>query len=205
MGREAVCQCQWAAESAQCRILLETTELIVRGQLRHRVPISSITQVFVEGEKLLFRAGADQVALDLGATLAQSWAKKIAMKPSSLAEKLGITSATHLSLIGTSDSEELALAFAEAASNNGKSASYSASHASLIIAFVNSPTALNLAIDEYSDYAHKPPIWIIYPKGPNKPVSESVIRNALRQNGFMDTKVASISTTLTALRFIKRS
>ena len=34
---------------------------------------------------------------------------------------------------------------------------------------------------------------------------ESEIRNTLRQEGFIDTKVASVSTTLTALRFIKRT
>jgi len=201
MGREAICQCQWADESAQCKILLETNELIVRGPFGRRVSISSITQVLVEGDKLLFRSGQDQVALELGATLAQSWAKRIATKPPTLAEKLGISSATHLAVIGNSDSEDLVRAFAEAASKNSRSAK----NANLAFAVVNSQAELTFAMDEYSNYAPKPAIWIIYPKGPNKPISESIIRSTMRQSGFMDTKVASVSTTHTALRFNRRS
>jgi hypothetical protein len=47
------------------------------------------------------------------------------------------------------------------------------------------------------------PLWIIYPKG--EKTSESSVRNSLRSRGFIDTKVASVSAKLTALRFLKRS
>jgi hypothetical protein len=48
------------------------------------------------------------------------------------------------------------------------------------------------------------PIWMVYAKGPGHPLNESAIRSYLRTNGMMDTKVASVSSELTALRFTIR-
>jgi hypothetical protein len=198
MGREATCDCQWAGESAACKVLLETHELIIRGPVCRRALIASLTEISVEGDRLQFRAGEDQVSLALGANLAQSWAKKLTAQPPSLAAKLGISKDSHLLLIGDFDTEELHSATAVAATTGGKSAN-------LILARVKTIADLNYALDRYATQSANPPIWIIYPKGPGKPVNESEIRGVMRREGFIDTKVASVSTTLTALRFVKRN
>jgi hypothetical protein len=197
VGREASCHCVWAGQVVECKVLLETRELIVRGAIRRSIPIRSLNRVRVEGEQLLFYAGEDEVALNLGAKLAQSWARKIATPPPTLAAKLGVSNTAHLALIGEFETEELKAAIAEAGATEGKDAN-------LILAFVKTSTDLNYTLDRYATFANNPPIWIIYPKGPNKPVKESEIRSTLRHEGFIDTKVASVSQTLTALRFIKR-
>lgn len=197
MGREATCQCQWAAEAAECKVLLETSELIVRGSIRRRVPIASLTQVAVRGDLLTFHAGKDKVALTLGSDLAQSWAKKIATPPPTLAAKLGITPASHLLLIGKFETEELKTAITEAASREAQSPD-------MVLAHVKTNADLNYALDRYRTLPDTPPIWFIYPKGANKPLGEAEIRSTLRHEGFIDTKVASVSSTLTALRFIRR-
>jgi hypothetical protein len=201
MGKEATCQCQWAGESGQCKVLLETHELTLRGAGkvgRRTVSIASLTGVRVEGDLLRFRAGEDEVALTLGAAQAQSWAKKITTPPPTLAAKLGITPATHLKLLGEFETDELKTAITQAASTDSKGPN-------LILANIKTVADLNYALDSYKTYPSNPPIWVIYPKGPNKPLSESQIRTTLRHEGFIDTKVASVSATLTALRFIKRS
>jgi hypothetical protein len=198
MGREATCECRWANESASCKVLLETTELIVRGPIRHRVAITSLTQVKVQGEELIFRAGDDEVVLSLGEKLAQSWARKIASPPPTLAAKLGISNESHLLLIGEFESEELKAAVATAGSSDGK-------EANLILARVRTAADLNFALDRYAAQLSQPPIWVIYPKGAGTPLPEAEIRSALRHEGFIDTKVASVSASLTALRFIKRA
>jgi hypothetical protein len=197
MGREASCQCRWAKEDAECKVLLETRELIVRGPIRRRVSISSLSHVTVRGEQLVFHAGEDEVALHLGADLAQSWAKKITAPPPTLAAKLGITNGTRLALIGEFEAEELKSAIGEAGSTSGEITD-------LILACAKTNADLNYILDKYSAYAGNPPIWVIYPKGSAKPLSESEIRSTLRHEGFMDTKVASVNQTLTALRFVKR-
>jgi len=198
MGREANCDCQWAGQQAPCKVLLETHELIVRGAIRRSVPIASLSRVQVEGEQLLFSSGEDEVALNLGAKLAQSWAKKIATPPPTLAAKLGISNTTHLALIGDFETEELKAAIAEASTTESKDAN-------LILALVKTNTDLNYALDRYAAFANNPPIWIVYPKGSNRPIGETGIRSTLRHEGFIDTKVASVSTALTALRFLKRT
>ncbi|HEX4319852.1 MAG TPA: hypothetical protein VHZ52_03055 [Acidobacteriaceae bacterium] len=198
MGREATCECRWANESASCKVLLETTELIVRGPIRHRVAIASLTQVKVQGEELIFRAGGDEVVLSLGEKLAQSWARKIASPPPTLAAKLGISEESHLLLLGEFESEELKSAISVAGSCEGK-------NANLILVRVKTAADLNFALDRYAAQPSQPPIWVIYPKGAGTPLPEREIRSTLRHEGFIDTKVASVSASLTALRFIKRA
>ena len=198
MGREATCECRWANESASCKVLLETTELIVRGPIRRRVAIASLTQIEVQGEKLLFHAGDDEVVLGLGVSMAESWAKKIAAPPPTLAAKLGISNSSHLLLIGEFETDELKAAVAAAGSVDGKKTN-------LILACVRTTADLNFALDRYAVQPSQPPIWIIYPKGSGTPLPEAQIRNTLRHEGFIDTKVASVSSSLTALRFIKQA
>ena len=50
-----------------------------------------------------------------------------------------------------------------------------------------------------------PPLWIVYEKGADSAVGETAVRTTLREQGFVDTKIASVSAKLTALRFVKRS
>jgi len=198
MGREAQCQCIWAGESGQCKVLLETAELIVRGAFRRVIPISSMTYIAVDGDNLTFCVGADKVALTLGAAQARSWAKKLTTAPPTLASKLGISSDSQLLLIGESDSEELNSALAGAATR-------SSTIPGLIVACAHTRAELDQALHRATAYSSKPPIWIVYPKGAGTPLPESVIRNTLRSQGFIDTKVASVDATYTALRFIKRT
>jgi hypothetical protein len=198
MGREATCECRWANHAGQCKVLLETHELILRGSISRRVPVATLTHVAVQGEQLLFHSGEDAVALTLGADQAKSWARKIATPPPTLAAKLGISSATHLLLIGELESQELEIAIAEAAKADSKKPN-------LILAGVRTVTDLNYILDIYRSHPSNPPIWIVYPKGRDKLLGETEIRNTLRHEGFIDTKVASVSTALTGLRFIKRT
>jgi hypothetical protein len=45
MGRETNCEVKWAGDVGQCKVLLESSELILRGALRRRVPISGISAI----------------------------------------------------------------------------------------------------------------------------------------------------------------
>ncbi|MDX6463950.1 MAG: hypothetical protein QOE55_7647, partial [Acidobacteriaceae bacterium] len=108
--------------------------------------------------------------------------------------KLGISRTTRLAIVGKIQSEELKEALSEAAPANDKDAD-------LVLLCVNSQSELQqyLAAETYTS-----PLWIVYPKGANSEVKESGLRDLLRSRGFVDTKVASVSARLTALRFAKR-
>jgi hypothetical protein len=194
MGREATCHCKWGDDEGDCKVLLEGRELILRSGLRRRVSISAISGVAARGSKLVFTVGQDHVELGLGPEAAQRWVKAIQAPPPSLAGKLGISRTTRLSVVGKIQSEELKEALSEASPDRGKDAD-------LILLCVNSQSELQqyLAAETYTS-----PLWIVYPKGAKSEVKESGLRDLLRSHGFVDTKVASVSATLTALRFVKR-
>jgi len=107
---------------------------------------------------------------------------------------LGISRNTRLSVVGNIQCEELKEALAEAAPASRK-------EVDLVLLCVNSQSELlqYLAAETYTS-----PLWIVYPKGANSEVKESGLRDLLRSRGFVDTKVASVSARLTALRFVKR-
>jgi hypothetical protein len=195
MGREAVCTCDWAGTVAEVKALLEASELILRGDIRRRVPFAEMRNVKVRADCLCFTVGREAVELVLGATTAAKWAAIISSPPPSLARKLGITDTTMVRTIGLVEAGELKTALAEAARIADKGAD-------LIVACVDSPEALQAAFKQARAALKKgAPIWFIYAKGPGHALNETAIRSLLRDNGMMDTKVASVSAKFTALRF----
>jgi len=199
MGREATCKCDWAGTTAEVKVLLEPPDLIVRGEMRKRVPISSLKRVEAQSGWLRFNTGREQVQLFLGTPMAEKWATAIKTPPPTLARKLGITDKSIVRTIGDIRDEALNEALSEAAQ-------ISAKNPDLIVAYVDTPESLAATLREAkAQLAKSTPVWLVYPKGPGHPLNESTIRSVLRGIGMMDTKVASVSVRLTALRFNLRS
>jgi hypothetical protein len=195
MGREAVCTCDWAGTVAEVKALLEPAELIVRGEIRKRVPFTEMKHVKAESDFLSFTVGCETVQLRLGSSIALKWASTMTSPPPSLSRKLGITNETAVRTIGSIRDENLKLALAEA----GR---VSARDADLIVACVDTPESLHAALKAAkTQLAGGVPVWMIYPKGAGHALNETAIRDFLRAHGLMDTKVASVSDSLTALRF----
>lgn len=199
MGREASCLCDWNGETARVKALVEPPVLILRGEIRRRLPFSELRQVRAEQGALRFKFGGDVVTLKLGAPTAQNWAKAILTPPPSLAKKLGITQESTVWVMGTVDDAALENALGEARATARKGAD-------VIVARVN--TALELkeafksAAKETSEGA---PIWIIYRKGPRHAINQSDVRSAGLAAGIVDVKVASVSPQLTGLKFVRRA
>jgi hypothetical protein len=197
MGREATCHCKWGDEEADCKVLLESGELILRHGLRRKVPFSALAEVSTHGDKLVFRVGQDPVELRLGPDIAQRWAKAIATPVPSLATKLGISLATKLLVIGKVESDELKAAVAEAGAVGGR-------EVNLTLICANRRSEMDQALAEwFKGGTSSGPLWTVFPKGASSEVKESALRELLRSRGFMDTKVASVSAKLTAIRFNK--
>ena len=194
MGREAICECTFAGTTAEVKALLESEELILRGSIRMRAPLNMLQDVRAESECLCFNLNKDPVQLRLGAAAAKSWAKKINTPPSSLADKLGITGKT-VRTIGPISDRSLDSALNAAALVRAR-------NPDLIIACIDTPESLATTLREAkAQLARSIPIWLVYRKGPGHRLNESAIRTTLRAQGLMDTKVASVSAELTALRF----
>ena len=197
MGREATCKCRWAAESAQVKALLETTGIILRGELRKRIPFAEMRDVEARAGKLCFTVAGQPVSLAIGAEMAAKWAAAI-RNPPSLAKKLGITAKSVVQLIGDNDDKALRAALAEAAQ-------ISAKDATVIVACVHTSTSLLEALAQSRAATQNGvPLWLVYLKGPGHPLNENLIRKIVLPTGLVDSKVAAVSAQFTAIRFNRR-
>jgi hypothetical protein len=198
MGREAICTCYWNGAKTEVKALIEPPELILRGGIRCRVPIAAMKQIRAEGDRLHFTFKGEAVALNLGSDVAAKFAKALTTPPPSLAKKLGITAGSVVRMIGEVDDKALEKAISEAkevTTRNGD----------VILARVNTPGELTAALRKSADALSRGvPIWFIYPKGPGHALNEHIVRATGLSAGIVDTKVAAVSSALTALRFVKR-
>jgi len=198
MGREANCLCEWNGEMVRVKALVEPPELILRGEIRRRLPFSEMSQVRADGAALRFKFGGDAVALKLGAPTAEKWAKAILTPPPSLAKKLGVSAESTAWVIGTIDDPALGTALGEARTASRKGAD-------LIVARVNTAAELARAFKAAAmETSAGVPIWIVYRKGAGHAIGEADVRSAGIAAGIVDVKVASVSPQLTALKFVRR-
>jgi len=198
MGREALCTCAWNGKKHQVKALLEPPELILRGDIRRRMPFAQIENVKADGNHLLLTFEGDAVRLNLGSAMASKWAEAMLKAPPTLARKLGITSEITVHMIGSADDPAIAAALAEAKS-------VSPNKGDLILARVDTPADLAAALRKSSaQLSAGVPIWFVYRKGPGHPLNENLVRTTALATGIVDTKIAAVSAELSALRFVKR-
>jgi hypothetical protein len=198
MGSEAQCVCGWNGETARVKALVEPPELILRGEIRRRLPFSALRQVRAEHGALRFKIGSEVVTLKLGQATAEKWAEAILTPPPSLAKKLGVSAESTVWVIGKMDDAALETALCEARKT-------SRIGADVILARVNTTAELKRAFKSAAkETSGGVPIWIIYRKGPGHPIGEADVRSAGLAAGIVDVKVASVSPQLTGLKFVKR-
>ncbi|MDR6871979.1 hypothetical protein J2Y55_002995 [Bosea sp. BE125] len=196
MGREAVTRAEIGGAVGDVRALLESTELILRGDIRRRFPRERLVNVRVEGEALCFTCVGEAVFLHMGALAAEKWSRAIATPPPSLRAKLGLKQDAKVFLIGACDDAALANAVEGALTDD-------VVEAAMIIARIEGPgdlTAARVAQAKCPDL----PIWAIYPKGHDIRYGDGAIRAALREAGFRDSKSCAVSERLTATRYNPR-
>jgi hypothetical protein len=198
MGREAECTCNWSGAAAQVKALIEPPHLILRGGIRRRLPLAELKSVRADGEHLRFDFDGEPVSIALGSALAAKWASAITAPPPSLAKKLGITPETRVRMLGSVDDGALQDALVATKHMSDK-------HGDLILARVDAPADIAHALKTAApELAAGTPIWFIYPKGRGHALNEGDVRSLGLAAGLVDTKVAAVSSRLTALRFVKR-
>jgi hypothetical protein len=197
MGLEAKCRCRWSGGSGEVKALLETHELILRGDVKRRFPIAKISDLRTRGGNLHFRHSADEFVLELGVDQAPRWAEKIATPPPSLAKKLGAAPTSKVMLIGPVRDGVLQAALKDAIATRKEAAR-------LGLAVVRDAQALEKALRRHELSAVGMPIWIVYEKGPKAAFGEGPVRSFMRGAGYRDNKVSAVSDTLTAMRYARK-
>jgi len=189
MGQEIRCRVDFGKQSSEGKALLETAEIIFRGEFRLHIPFQSIKSMDTADGKLSVRYPDGLAVFHIGKS-AEKWADKIRNPPSRL-DKLGIKAGTKVQLIGRHDDD-----FKRELSERGA------------VTTKSKPDLAFLAVrtkDELVElaYLREQPVWVVYPKG-LKTITETDVITAGRAAGFSDIKVCAFSPTHTALKFKPR-
>lgn len=197
MGQEVPCSVRSGDKQGTGKALLETTEIVFRGDIRLKIPLAGLKSVSACDGELHLKWKDGSAVFQLGKH-ADNWAHKI-LNPKSTLEKLGVKPGLVISTVGISepgfvrDLREKAARF---------SATKPINDSDLIFVAAEDRASLSRA-DEAAKYvADAGALWIIYPKG-RQDIKEQHVLDAGRRAGLLDVKVVSFSATHTALKFVR--
>jgi hypothetical protein len=196
MGNEAICKVRFGKLESEGKALLETSEVLFRGDFRLKIPFSKIKSAKAVDGELRLQTAEGLAVLQLGGA-AEKWREKI-LHPKSRIEKLGVKPGAKVSLVGKFDAE-----FLRELGDLTKS----------VVKGKTEPDSKHIffAADSKQEFSALSKItklmrgaaalWIVYPKG-QKHITENDVLAAGRKAGLKDVKVVGFSATHTALKFV---
>ena len=197
MGQEASCVLRRAGAIHSGKALLETSELIFRGEsVRLKIPFSSMTSVTAQSGELRFQTPDGAIRIELGAA-AEKWREKI-LHPKTRIEKLGVKPGASVRLLGKFDADFVSDLKASA---RGPAKVHATGRADWIFLAVEEKGDLGRVASARKKLRGATGLWIVYPKG-QKTVRELDVISAGRKAGLKDVKVVGFSATHTALKFV---
>lgn len=196
MGNEAVCKLRYGGKAFSGKALLETSEILFRGDTRLKIPFASIKALQAREGELHIRTNDGLAIFELGPQ-AEKWREKIA-NPKTLLDKLGVKPGETVSLAGQFPAEFLASLKKHGAVILQEKA---AKDTPWIFLAADSRQELPQVKTLAKTMSGPAALWIVYPKG-RESVTESDVRSAGLKAGLTDVKVASFSATHTALKFV---
>jgi hypothetical protein len=197
MGREVQCKARSGGKSLHGKALLETNEIIFRGDTLLKIPIMALDSVVARNGELHIKWSGNSAVFELGEQ-AEKWAHAI-LYPKNTSEKLGIKprlriSALHMPDDGVmNDARKLAAEYSE---------DKPLREADLVFFAAATMSDLTGIKTLAPSLAGNGALWIVYPKG-KKDVTELQVLNAGRKAGLVDVKVVSYSASHTALKFVR--
>ncbi len=196
MGNEVTCNVQFGKRQSEGKALLETSEILFRGEFRLKIPFSAIQLAKAVDGELRLQTAEGLAVFHLGSA-AEKWRDKI-LHPKSRIEKLGVKPGARVSLLGEFES-----GFVREVTVLTKSVS--------VAKVAPDSEWVFFAADSKADFAALPKIaktlqgaaalWIVYPKGQTY-ITENDVLAAGRKTGLKDVKVVGFSLTHTALKFV---
>jgi hypothetical protein len=199
VGNEANCAASLGKQKARGKALLETSELIFRGEdggLRLTIPFASVKSAKAMNGELRLEIPEGLAVFVLGAN-AEKWCEKI-LHPKTRSEKLGVKANETVCLLGKFDDDFLA----ELGSSTKNVVSGKVAGTPDWIFFAaGSAKELSQVAKLAKSLKDRAALWIVYPKG-QKQITENEVIAAGRKAGLKDVKVVGFSPTHTALKFV---
>jgi hypothetical protein len=197
MGNEAACKVRFGKQESEGKALLETSEVLFRGDFRLKIPFSNIKSAKTVDGELRLQTADGLASFHLGAAAAGKWLEKI-LHPKSRIEKLGVKSGAKVTLVGEFDAEFLREVGDLTKSVTKGKAAPDSEHIFFAANSKQDFAALSKIAKSMSGAAA---LWIVYPNG-QKHITENDVLAAGRKSGLKDVKVVGFSATHTALKFV---
>lgn len=197
MGREILCTVRTAGKTGHGKALLETNEIVFRGQPRLKISLTSLKSVSARDGELHLKWADGSAVFEIGEQ-AEKWAHKI-LHPKSTSEKLGIKPGLVIAAVamGNGDFVNQLRATAKRFSD-----SKPLKDSDLIFVGVEKTADLARAGKVADSLGVAGAMWIVYPKGKQE-IKEQQVLEAGKRAGLVDVKVVSFSATHTALKFVR--
>ena len=196
MGFEAKTQARIGGRWQDVAAQLEEKEIVLRGDVRLRVPLAGAQDVRAEKGVLTLTHGGQALALKLG-DQAERWAARIAHPPSRL-DKLGVKPGLRVQAIGLDgDASFLGEVRGRGATLVTRGA------ADLVFYRIESARELARLVALATAIEPDGAIWVLWPKG-RKELREDDVRAAALALTLVDVKVVSFSDVLSGLKLVVR-
>ena len=194
MGAEVKCRVHFGGQTSEGKALLETNEIIFRGDFRLKIVLKEIKKLKASKDELRILFPKGEAIFVLGAQTAK-WEQQI-LHPKSVIEKIGVRNGAKAIVIGVSERDFL--------KNLGKVASISdrlGRDCEVIFFGAEAVEDLKRVPALVKAMASDGALWIVYPKGVQV-IREMDVLMAGRKAGLKDIKVVGFSETHTALKFV---
>jgi hypothetical protein len=198
MGSELNCKVRFGKQEGEGKALLETSELLFRGDFRLKIPFSTIKSVKATDGELCVQIAEGIAVFYLGAA-AEKWRDKI-RHPKSRLEKLGVKTGAKVSLLGEFHFDEEFVRELSALTKNLSTGRPTADCEWIFLA-ADSKVDLSSLSKIAKSMRGAAALWIVYPKG-HQEITENDVIAAGRKTGLKDVKVVGFSPTHTALKFV---
>jgi hypothetical protein len=177
---------RFGGEDSECKAVLESEDLLVRGDIRLRIPFRDVHSVGASNGTLCVAWPGGEAELEVGHR-AERWADRI-RNPRTLADKLGLKPGLRVGVVAVEHEMLAAYGPPEAGSD-------------LIFVGAESRAELERVRELAPLLAPAGGIWVVASKGRPDP-SENDVLAAGRAAGLTDVKVAKFSDTHTAHKFV---
>jgi hypothetical protein len=198
VGQEAQCTVRFGDRVSAGKALLESDELLFRGDFRLSIPFRAVQALEARDGQLRVSFPDGLATFDLGPR-AEKWLQKI-RSPRGLLDKLGVKPDSRVRILGVRDAtfrEELEQRGAEVSDGHGPS-----TDADLVFLAADSTDGLRALDSLRSCIKPNGAIWVISPKGKQARLKDVEIMAAAKEAGLVDVKVVSFSDIHTALKLV---
>jgi hypothetical protein len=196
MGLEIRCTATIAGKPSHGRALLETSDLVFRGDVRVSIPFREITSLATNDGVLSIAYSGGIADFELGA-YAEQWADRI-RNPKSVLDKLGIRAGQTIALVAVADAAlKDSLLERDVIVRDGEPGP----SCDVIFLGAENLAALRTLPALIAHLAPAGALWVLRPKG-HRHVTERAVMAAGRDAGLVDTKVVRYSDTHTAEKFV---